>query len=211
MGGGPGRARGGTGRARGACGHGEPASEAEQAGYAVLCWGYSLESGGREAVLDEVFVRAGDRGRGLGAAALPELLDACRAAGILRVFLETEEPNDGARRFYRRHGFQEETSIWMTRGLWPAACYPCRRRPIRRPRTGEPCAGPGAPCSPAVNCPIDCVVRHARPAKPPPWRQTGSPRLTGRPGSAQPDPGANETSPAGRDRRPAGLGRNERA
>ncbi|OHV32082.1 MULTISPECIES: GNAT family N-acetyltransferase [Pseudofrankia] len=84
-------------------------------GYAVLCWGYSLESGGREAVLDEIFVR--DRGRGLGSVALPELLDACRAAGVLRVFLETEGPNERARRFYRRHGFQDETSIWMTRDL----------------------------------------------------------------------------------------------
>ncbi|MBL7487715.1 GNAT family N-acetyltransferase [Frankia sp. AgB1.9] len=87
----------------------------EPAGYAVLCWGYSLESGGREAVLDEIYVR--DRGLGLGSAALPALLAACRAAGVLRVFLETEAPNDAARRFYARHGFQLEQSIWMTQEL----------------------------------------------------------------------------------------------
>ncbi|MBL7496371.1 N-acetyltransferase [Frankia sp. CNm7] len=84
-------------------------------GYAVVCWGYSLESGGREALIDEFYVR--DRGRGVGSAAMHELLDACRAAGALGVFLETEAPNESARRFYRRHGFQDEPSIWMSRGL----------------------------------------------------------------------------------------------
>jgi GNAT superfamily N-acetyltransferase len=88
---------------------------AEPAGYAVLCWGYSLESGGREAILDEIYVR--ERGLGLGSAAMPELLAACRAAGVLRLFLETEAPNDAARRFYARHGFQVEQSIWMTHDL----------------------------------------------------------------------------------------------
>ncbi|WP_232304115.1 GNAT family N-acetyltransferase [Pseudofrankia sp. DC12] len=83
------------------------------AGDAVLCWGYSLESGGREAVLDEIY----GRGLGLGSAAMPALLAACRAAGVQRVFLETEAPNDAARRFYARHGFQLEQSIWLTREL----------------------------------------------------------------------------------------------
>jgi ribosomal protein S18 acetylase RimI-like enzyme len=93
----------------------DPGGAPDPAGYAVLCWGYSLESGGREAVLDEIYVR--DRGKGLGSAVMPELMDACRAAGVLRVFLETEAPNDAARRFYARHGFETEDSIWLTSSL----------------------------------------------------------------------------------------------
>lgn len=81
-------------------------------GYAVLTWGYSLESGGRDALLDEFYVR--DRGRGTGSAVLAELADVARAAGASRVFLETERPNHAARRFYRRSGFTEEDSTWLS-------------------------------------------------------------------------------------------------
>jgi GNAT superfamily N-acetyltransferase len=84
-------------------------------GYAVVTWGYSLESGGREGLLDEIFVQ--ERSRGIGAAALDELLAACRAAGVRRMFLETEAHNSRVRRFYARHGFAVEDSVWMSRDL----------------------------------------------------------------------------------------------
>ncbi|WP_246018778.1 GNAT family N-acetyltransferase [Saccharothrix australiensis] len=84
-------------------------------GYAVVTWGYSLESGGRDALLDEFFVR--NRGGGVGGRVIAELVAACRAAGARKVFLETEAPNDAARRFYRRHGFEPEASTWMSRVL----------------------------------------------------------------------------------------------
>ncbi|MBB5960016.1 GNAT superfamily N-acetyltransferase [Saccharothrix tamanrassetensis] len=84
-------------------------------GYAVVTWGYSLESGGRDALLDEFFVR--NRGGGVGGKVIAELVEACREAGALRMLLETEAPNDAARRFYRRHGFEPETSTWMGRDL----------------------------------------------------------------------------------------------
>ncbi|GAA3851870.1 hypothetical protein GCM10022243_16960 [Saccharothrix violaceirubra] len=84
-------------------------------GYAVLTWGWSLESGGRDALLDEFYVA--DRGRGTGATVLTGLVDQARAAGARKIFLETEEPNDAARRFYRRHGFEPERSTWLSRTL----------------------------------------------------------------------------------------------
>jgi len=34
---------------------------------------------------------------------------------VRRIFLETEAPNDAARRLYERHGFVAEDSIWMAR------------------------------------------------------------------------------------------------
>ncbi len=87
--------------------------EADEAGYAIVTWGYSLESGGRDVLLDEVYVR--DRGRGVGSAVLEEVLAECRRRGLERMFLETEAPNEQARRFYRRHGFAADDSIWMSR------------------------------------------------------------------------------------------------
>ena len=84
-------------------------------GYAVVTWGYSIESGGRDALLDEIYVRT--RGQGLGGAAFEEVLDDLRRRGLTRMFLETERPNNRVRSFYTRHGFNEDDSIWMSREL----------------------------------------------------------------------------------------------
>jgi GNAT superfamily N-acetyltransferase len=84
----------------------------EPCGYAVVTWGYSLESGGREALLDELYVR--ERDRGTGSRALPQILAAATAAGAVRLFLETEAHNEAVRRFYRRHGLVAEDSVWMS-------------------------------------------------------------------------------------------------
>ena len=84
-------------------------------GYAVLTWSYSLESGGRDALLDEIFLE--ERGRGLGSAALAAIYDDLRARGITRIFLETEDHNERARRFYARNGFVVEPSTWMAADL----------------------------------------------------------------------------------------------
>ena len=84
-------------------------------GYAVVTWGYSLESGGRDALIDEIYVR--DRGSGVGSSLLAAILDDVRARGLARLTLETERDNEGARRFYTRHGFLAEDSLWMSLDL----------------------------------------------------------------------------------------------
>ncbi len=84
-------------------------------GYGVLTWGWSLESGGRDALLDELYVRG--RGRGAGRALLEAIVVAARDGGASRVFLETEDSNRAARRFYSRAGFEVEDSVWMQRPL----------------------------------------------------------------------------------------------
>jgi len=81
-------------------------------GYAVVTWGYSLESGGEDALLDELYIRK--RGGGSGSRLLRHVLEDVRRRGIPRVFLETEAHNQAVRRFYARNGFAEESSIWMT-------------------------------------------------------------------------------------------------
>jgi GNAT superfamily N-acetyltransferase len=85
------------------------------AGYAVVTWGWSLESGGREALLDEIYIRA--RGQGLGRLLLSHAITAAARAGASRMFLETEAHNTRARGFYARSGFQAEDSSWMSRDL----------------------------------------------------------------------------------------------
>ena len=84
-------------------------------GYGVITWGYSVESGGRDALLDELYVR--HRGAGIGSTALTQILDAAAKAGASRTLLETEAHNSRVRSFYTRHGFQPEDSVWMTMDL----------------------------------------------------------------------------------------------
>ncbi len=81
--------------------------------YAVLTWGWSIEAGGPEAVLDEIFVS--ERGGGLGSTLIDHLVADAERRGIARIFLETEAHNDRGRRLYERHGFVADDSIWMSR------------------------------------------------------------------------------------------------
>jgi ribosomal protein S18 acetylase RimI-like enzyme len=48
------------------------------------------------------------KGRGAGRALLDRALDALRAAGHTEAWLNTEERNERARRFYERHGWRQE-------------------------------------------------------------------------------------------------------
>jgi GNAT superfamily N-acetyltransferase len=86
-------------------------------GYGLLTWGYSLESGGRDVLVDELYVR--ERGRGTGARALAQMLERAAAAGARRAFLETESHNERVRYFYGRLGFEVDDSVWMSRDLPP--------------------------------------------------------------------------------------------
>ncbi len=81
-------------------------------GYAVITWGYSLESGGRDALLDEMYMR--EPGSGTGSVLLDRVIARVREQGLTTMFLETEMMNAAARRFYSRHGFTVEDSVWMS-------------------------------------------------------------------------------------------------
>jgi GNAT superfamily N-acetyltransferase len=80
--------------------------------YAVLTWGWSIEAGGAEAVLDEIFVSARDAG--VGSSLIRHVLADGRRRGLARVVLETETANHRVREFYERHGFRVDAAIWMT-------------------------------------------------------------------------------------------------
>ena len=84
-------------------------------GYAVVTWGWSIEIGGLDVVLDEIYVRT--RGRGHGSELLRVIEADCRARGVKRIFLESERRNEGARRLYARHGYRVDDSIWMSKEL----------------------------------------------------------------------------------------------
>ncbi len=85
------------------------------AGYAVVTWGWSVESGGLDALLDEIYTEP--RNQGIGSALLDAIEADCARRGCARLFLETERANESARRLYRRRGYTVEDSIWMNLSL----------------------------------------------------------------------------------------------
>lgn len=86
-------------------------------GYCAIAHSWSVEIGGAEVVLDEIYVRS--RGRGIGSRAITAVVDEMAGRGVKRVFLETERANARARALYARHGFAEDDSVWMSRVLDP--------------------------------------------------------------------------------------------
>ena len=86
-------------------------------GYMVVAFGFSLEFGGRDAFLDELYVREGQRGGGIGRRAIETALEACREDGIHALHLEVERKNEAAQGFYRRLGFREHDRFLMTRWI----------------------------------------------------------------------------------------------
>lgn len=89
------------------------------AGYLAVTLGYSLEYGGRDAFIDELFLGARARGRGAGRTAL-ELAEAwCRSRGVRALHLEVELHRDRAFDLYRQNGFEDHERRLMTKRLAP--------------------------------------------------------------------------------------------
>jgi GNAT superfamily N-acetyltransferase len=71
----------------------------------VACFAISTSRGTLVAKLDDVNVRPGLEGQGIGSALIETLKAELRRAGATRIDTATHVDNPGARRFYERHGF----------------------------------------------------------------------------------------------------------
>ncbi len=88
--------------------------DGDLAGYVVLTLGYSMEYGGRDAFVDDLFVRPAHRGAGVGKALLAELRRECEALGVRAVHLEVERQNTPAHALYAAQGFQDNDRQLLT-------------------------------------------------------------------------------------------------
>ena len=95
-------------------------------GYIVLCFGYSLEWLGRDAFVDELYLREEYRGRGWGRATMAFLENAARDAGVRALHLEVVRENAAALEMYRRTGFQEHESTFLSKWIARDASKPRR-------------------------------------------------------------------------------------
>ena len=72
----------------------------------VACYAVSTSRGGLVVKLDDVSVRRAHLGQGIGGMMLAALKDVLRAKGVSRIDIGCHRDNEGAWRFYARHGFQ---------------------------------------------------------------------------------------------------------
>ena len=92
-------------------------------GYALAYWRHSIDHGGRVAVLDDLWVEPGLRGRGLGTRLLRAAMAGMAEAGARAVVVEADPADAPAIAFYRRLGFAPKGTVLLVRAL-PAAGTP---------------------------------------------------------------------------------------
>ncbi|MFY0680107.1 MAG: GNAT family N-acetyltransferase [Thalassovita sp.] len=82
-------------------------------GYTVISFGWSLELGGMDGFVDEIYVRPGVRGRGIGSEVLTALPKALAGAGLKALHLEVKRDDDDTQRFYRRLRFKDRADYML--------------------------------------------------------------------------------------------------
>jgi ribosomal protein S18 acetylase RimI-like enzyme len=94
----------------------------EVVGYAAICFGYSIEFGGRDAFVDELFVAAAHRGKGIGREVLSRVASEAAALGVRALHLEVAGTNARAQKLYAGAGFRaRERFFLMSRRIGPDA------------------------------------------------------------------------------------------
>ncbi|MEQ9561072.1 MAG: GNAT family N-acetyltransferase [Woeseiaceae bacterium] len=76
------------------------------AGYIAICYGYSIEFGGRDGFIDEFYLLENFRGRGIGKTVLQKVLARLKADDIRALHLEVSRSNHKAIKLYEAEGFQ---------------------------------------------------------------------------------------------------------
>ena len=74
-------------------------------GYLALCYGYSIEFGGRDAFVDEFYIVPEARGHGIGRDVIRQVMSHAANEGIKALHLEVAPGNARASRLYADEGF----------------------------------------------------------------------------------------------------------
>ncbi|MFH7030436.1 MAG: GNAT family N-acetyltransferase [Heteroscytonema crispum UTEX LB 1556] len=89
----------------------------EAIGYIVLTFGYSIEYHGRDAFIDEFYIRKSHQRQGIGKQTLKFVEEVAYSFGVNAVHLEVERENTSAQELYRRIGFKDQNRYLMTKWL----------------------------------------------------------------------------------------------
>ena len=86
----------------------------EAVGYLVVTLGFSMEYGGPDAFVDDLYIRPQYRGLGIGTQALEEARTFCVASGVRAVHIEVGHDNAAAKALYRKVGFEDTKRQLLT-------------------------------------------------------------------------------------------------
>ena len=87
-------------------------------GYIVITFGWSVEFGGLDGLIDELYIRPGVRKRGIASEALTALPRALAGAGLRAMHIEVDRENAAALKLYRRAGFHSRDKyMFMSKRL----------------------------------------------------------------------------------------------
>ncbi len=87
-------------------------------GYVIITFGWSVEFGGLDGIIDEIYLRPPVRKRGIATEVLISLPKALAEAGVKGLHLEVDRENETAQKLYARAGFRaRERYMLMSRTL----------------------------------------------------------------------------------------------
>lgn len=87
----------------------------EVLGYVFVGFGFSFEFKGRDAFVDELYIRPAFQGKGIGGMAIDYITKESKSLGIRALHLEVERENLRALGLYSRKGFKDHNRYLMTR------------------------------------------------------------------------------------------------
>jgi len=82
-------------------------------GYIILSFGWSLEFGGMDGFVDELYIRPAVRGRGMASDVLYSLPKALKEAGLKALHLEVKRGDTGAQELYRKAHFGAREGFFL--------------------------------------------------------------------------------------------------
>ncbi len=86
-------------------------------GYLILTFGYSFEYGGRDAFIDEFYLKEAFRGKGLGTEILTLLDGYAKELNVNAIHLEVERTNQAGNSLYLKTGFKGNDRSLLTKTL----------------------------------------------------------------------------------------------
>lgn len=93
-------------------------------GYLVLAFGFSFEYGGRDAFIDELYLKEEFRHQGIGRAALEFAERQAKELQVNVIHLEVEKNNTDAGKLYRNMGYTDQGRNLLSRWVSQAAPEP---------------------------------------------------------------------------------------
>lgn len=87
-------------------------------GYIVISFGWSIELGGMDAIIDELYIRPNVRKRGIASEVLSTIASSLRDVGVKALHLEVDTTDEATQRLYTRAHFNlRDNYHYMTRKL----------------------------------------------------------------------------------------------